>query len=90
MLTAAAHRHLFTEFESKSFFQFHVLLNSVSWISEHTGSLANVINALTVDAIGTSTANSTAARHVPFRDSKLTHMLRDSLVSCTSLGRVQA
>lgn len=45
------------------------------------GCLANVINALTDSAAATGGSGSGAApRHVPYRDSKLTRLLQDSLV----------
>ncbi|KAF5839516.1 P-loop containing nucleoside triphosphate hydrolase protein [Dunaliella salina] len=49
-------------------------------INKSLSSLANVINALT-DSAGSSAAPNAAAaaRHVPFRDSKLTRVLQDSL-----------
>jgi len=50
-------------------------------INKSLSSLANVINALT-DSAGSPVAPSAApaaARHVPFRDSKLTRVLQDSL-----------
>ncbi len=43
----------------------------------YVGCLANVIYALTE----TSPGSGTGARHVPYRDSKLTRLLQDSLVS---------
>lgn len=44
-------------------------------INKSLSCLANVIHALT------DTSTSSAPRHVPYRDSKLTRMLQDSLVS---------
>lgn len=50
-----------------------------SQINKSLSALANVIYALTDS--NTAEAGEAAGKHVPFRDSKLTRVLQDSLVS---------
>lgn len=49
-------------------------------INKSLSTLANVIHALTDSSGVVPAVEASAAKHVPFRDSKLTRVLQDSLV----------
>jgi kinesin family protein 5 len=57
-----------------------------SQINKSLSALANVIYALTDSSSGEGGgAGDSTGKHVPFRDSKLTRVLQDSLVSFTAV-----